>query len=76
MCVTVYLPWRFDSFPQSQLNTSMMIEYKLMIREPSKGLIVHEVSEDRKHLEAKVEVLLEENPTWEVFVVRETYNVS
>jgi Fe-S cluster biogenesis protein NfuA len=26
MCVTVYLPWRFDSFPQSQLNTSMMTE--------------------------------------------------
>ena len=54
----------------------MIIEYKLMIREPSKGLIVHEVSEDRKDLEAKVEVLLEENPTWEVFVVRETYDVS
>ena len=51
-------------------------EYKLMIRDPSKGLIVHEVSEDRKHLEAKVKVLLEANPTWEVFVVKETYNVS
>ena len=62
--------------PTFIINNNMIIEYKLMIRDPSKGLIVHEVSEDRKHLEAKVKVLLEANPTWEVFVVKETYNVS
>ena len=52
------------------------IEYKLMVREPGEGLRIHEVSEDRKDLEEKVEVLLEQNPKWEVFVVRENYNVS
>ena len=62
--------------PTFIINNNMNKEYKLMIRDPSKGLIVHEVSEDRKHLEAKVKVLLEANPTWEVFVVKETYNVS
>ena len=52
------------------------IEYKLMVREPGEGLRIHEVSEDRKDLEEKVEVLLEQNPKWQVFVVRENYNVS
>ena len=33
MCVTVYLPWRFESFPQSQLNTSMEQRTKEQILE-------------------------------------------
>jgi hypothetical protein len=54
----------------------MKIEYKLMIREPSQSLRIEEVSEDRKDLEEKVEILLEQNPDWQVFVVKENYNVS
>lgn len=57
-------------------QNNFTIEYKLMVREPDKGLRIHEVSEDRKQLEAKVQTLLEENPQWEVFVVKENFNVS
>lgn len=47
-----------------------------MVRELGEGLRTHEISEDRKALEAKVDLLLEENPKWQVFVVKENYNVS
>ena len=55
----------------------MKIEYKLMIRETGENrLSIREYSEDRKYLEDKAEKLLAENPDWQVFVVKENYNVS
>ena len=54
----------------------MKIEYKLMVREPGDKLRVEQFSESRAELEYKAEILLERNPTWQVFVVKENYNVS
>jgi|TARA_R110002074_G_scaffold129718_1_gene270990 hypothetical protein len=53
------------------------IEYKLIVRQTNQTrLRVAEVNEDRKYLETKAKKLEAENPTWQVFVVRENYNVS
>tara|TARA_B100001093_G_scaffold151451_1_gene144173 strand:+ start:1144 stop:1308 length:165 start_codon:yes stop_codon:yes gene_type:complete len=54
----------------------MKIEYKLMVREPNDKLRIEQYSESRAELEYKAEVLLEKNPSWQVFVVKENYNVS
>ena len=53
------------------------IYYRLIVRQTNETrLRVVEVNEDRDYLEAKAKKLEEENPTWQVFVVRENYNVS
>ena len=53
------------------------IEYKLIVRQTNQTrLHVAEVNEDRKYLETKAKKLEAENPNWQVFVVRENYNVS
>lgn len=55
----------------------MKIDYKLIVRETGQTrLSVAELSEDRKYLEDKAKKLEEKNPNWQVFVVRENYNVS
>ena len=53
------------------------IYYRLIVRETNQTrLRVVEVNEDRDNLEAKAKQLETDNPTWQVFVVRENYNVS
>ena len=53
------------------------IEYKLIVRQTNQiRLRVAEVNEDREYLETKAKRLEAENPNWQVFVVRENYNVS
>ncbi len=53
------------------------IYYRLIVRETNQTrLRVVEVNEDRNYLEAKAKQLETDNPTWQVFVVRENYNVS
>jgi FtsZ-binding cell division protein ZapB len=53
------------------------IEYKLIVRQTNQTrLRVAEVNEDREYLETKAKRLEAENPNWQVFVVRENYNVS
>jgi len=54
----------------------MKIEYKIVIRKPGESMQIAERGENRDWLEHKAECLLIENPTWEVRVVRENYNVS
>jgi len=55
----------------------MKIYYRLIIRQTNQTrLRVAEVSEDKKYLEDKAKVLEAEHPNWQVFVVRENYNVS
>jgi len=54
----------------------MKIEYKLMVREPNERLRVEQYSVSRAELEYRAEILLERNPDWQVFVVKENYNVS
>jgi len=55
----------------------IIIEYKLIVRQTNQTrLQIVEVNEDRDYLEAKAKKLEAENPTWQVFVVRENYNVS
>tara|TARA_B100001057_G_scaffold498037_1_gene603870 strand:+ start:2761 stop:2934 length:174 start_codon:yes stop_codon:yes gene_type:complete len=55
----------------------MKIYYRLIIRETNQTrLRVQEVHEDKKYLEDKAKKLEEEHPDWQVFVVRENYNVS
>ena len=56
---------------------NFIIEYKLIVRQTNQTrLRVAEVNEDREYLEAKAKKLEAENPNWQVFVVRENYNVS
>ena len=53
------------------------IYYRLIVRETNQTrLRVVEVNEDRDYLEAKAKQLETDNPNWQVFVVRENYNVS
>ena len=53
------------------------IHYRLIVRETKETrLRIAEVNEDRAYLEAKAKKLEEEHPDWQVFVVRENYNVS
>jgi len=55
----------------------MKIYYRLVVRTNNETrLRVAEVSEDRKYLEDKAKELEAEHPNWQVFVVRENYNVS
>ena len=55
----------------------MKIYYRLIVRETKQTrLHVQEVHEDRNYLEDKAKKLEAENPDWQVFVVRENYNVS
>ena len=55
----------------------MKIYYRLVVRETKQTrLHVQEVHEDRSYLEDKAKKLEAENPDWQVFVVRENYNVS
>ncbi len=56
---------------------NFVIEYKLIVRQTNQTrLRVAEVNEDREYLETKAKKLEAENPNWQVFVVRENYNVS
>ena len=56
---------------------NFIIEYKLIVRQTNQTrLRIAEVNEDREYLESKAKKLEAENPTWQVFVVRENYNVS
>ena len=53
------------------------IYYRLIVRQTNETrLRVVEVNEDRDYLEDKAKKLEAENPKWQVFVVRENYNVS
>ena len=53
------------------------IYYRLIVRQTNETrLRVVEVNEDRDYLEDKAKKLEAENPNWQVFVVRENYNVS
>ncbi len=53
------------------------IYYRLIVRETNQTrLRVVEVNEDRDYLEVKAKQLETDNPNWQVFVVRENYNVS
>ena len=54
----------------------MKIEYKIVVRKPGKKWEIRAYSENRAELEHAAEVLSKQNPSWEVRVVRETYNVS
>ena len=55
----------------------MKIYYRLIVRTTNQTrLRVLEVSEDKEYLENKAKDLEAENPNWQVFVVRENYNVS
>ena len=55
----------------------MKIYYRLIVRESNQTrLRVAEVNEDKKYLDDKAKQLEEEHPDWQVFVVRENYNVS
>ena len=55
----------------------MKLEYRLIVKkDPSAKFEILEFNESRSELEGKANILLEQNPTWEVRVVRETYNVS
>ena len=53
------------------------IYYRLIVRQTNETrLRVVEVNEERDYLEAKAKKLEAEHPDWQVFVVRENYNVS
>jgi len=55
----------------------MKIYYRLIIRETTETrLRIAEVSEDKEYLDEKAKKLEAEHPDWQVFVVRENYNVS
>jgi len=55
----------------------MKIYYRLIIRETNQTrLRVAEVNEDKEYLDKKAKKLEAEHPDWQVFVVRENYNVS
>ena len=55
----------------------MKIYYRLIIRETNQTrLRVEEVNEDKEYLEAKAKKLDADHPDWQVFVVKENYNVS
>ena len=55
----------------------MKIYYRLIIRETNQTrLRVEEVNEDKEYLEAKAKKLESDHPDWQVFVVKENYNVS
>jgi len=59
------------------LPNDFTIEYKLIVRQTNQTrLRVAEVNQDREYLETKAKRLEAENPNWQVFVVRENYNVS
>ena len=55
----------------------MKIFYRLIVRTNNETrLRVVEVHEDKEYLENKAQDLEVKNPNWQVFVVRENYNVS
>jgi len=55
----------------------MKIYYRLIVRKTNETrLRVAEVNENQQYLEDKAKKLEAENPNWQVFVVRENYNVS
>ena len=55
----------------------MKIEYKLVVKKNSNDSYeILEYNENKIELEQKANSLLEENPKWEVLVVKENYNVS
>lgn len=55
----------------------MKIYYRLIVRETKETrLRVAEINEDKDYLETKAKKLEAEHPDWQVFVVRENYNVS
>ena len=55
----------------------MKIYYRLIVRTTNETrLRVAEVNEDKEYLENKAKELEAKNPNWQVFVVRENYNVS
>jgi len=55
----------------------MKIEYKLVVKKnPNDSYEILEYNENKIELEQKANSLLEENPKWEVLVVKENYNVS
>ena len=55
----------------------MKIYYRLIIRETKETrLRIAEVNQDKEYLEEKAKKLEAEHPDWQVFVVRENYNVS
>ena len=60
-----------------QNGKTMKIYYRLIVRQTNETrLHVVEVHEDREYLENKAKELEAEHPNWQVFVVRENYNVS
>ena len=53
------------------------IHYRLIVRETQETrLRIVEINEDRDYLESKAKKLEADHPDWQVFVVRENYNVS
>ena len=55
----------------------MKIYYRLIVRKTNQTrLRVEEVNEDKDYLEAKAKKLESDHPDWQVFVVKENYNVS
>ena len=54
----------------------MKIEYKLVVKAPNRKTYIYEYSDTRKELEKKASIMSNEHPDWNVFVVKETYNVS
>ena len=55
----------------------MKIYYRLIVRQTNQTrLRVAEVSEDKEYLENKAKELEATHPDWQVFVVKENYNVS
>ena len=55
----------------------MKIKFRLIVRETGENrLKIRAISEDRQYLEDKANKLSNTHPNWQVFVVRENYNVS
>jgi|TARA_R110000787_G_C13130424_1_gene416012 hypothetical protein len=55
----------------------MKIYYRLIVRKTNQTrLRVEEVNEDKNYLEVKAKKLESDHPDWQVFVVKENYNVS
>lgn len=55
----------------------MKPNFRLIVRETGENrLKIKEISQDRQYLEDKADKLSNTHPDWQVFVVRENYNVS
>ena len=63
------------SLKQKNERRKIEIKYRLVIK-TAEGQKVYETSTDKKELDKKAVKLSNENPLWNVFVVRENYNVS